>query len=588
MVAAAVLLSCVLFLPDASDPVNVVKLTALMLCAAVALALTASRVVRDRVAQVPVGPAAVSGLVLAAALGVATLVAPHTPTAVYGTLGRNSGLLAYGSAVLLFFVVLRTFDRSAARLLLLTLVLAGLFTATYGLLQYRGIDAVGWNNPFNPIIAGLGNPNFAAAYLGITVPAAVWGALWTGWHPAWRALSGAAALLSLVVAVLSDAVQGPLAALAGLSVLLVAWLLDRPDRVRRPALPALAVVAVLGLVTLGLGVAGRGPASAFFSGISYRARTWYWEGALAMFQRSPLWGVGLDSYGIRWRQERPIEVPRQLGGDHFSDAAHDVPLQMLAQGGLLLGLAYLALVVVVGVCLVRGLRRLQGQERLLLGGTRRLLGGLPGAVARLDRPGAAAGRAPRAGRGGRRRQRLGEASRGAPAGSTWPGPRPRCPATCGHRRGAPSTARRRRLRAALGDRAGRAGALLPRPVAHPGRHRGVRRRRRACRRRPRRWPTTTTPSSSRRGSPPTGSSGVSSTTTPAASRRPSRPSATRPPRTPSTSERCGPPVGSRSSPVTSTRPGATTSEGSSSIPPTAPPCWTSRSSGSSTTPPPRP
>jgi tetratricopeptide (TPR) repeat protein len=79
-------------------------------------------------------------------------------------------------------------------------------------------------------------------------------------------------------------------------------------------------------------------------------------------------GVGLDAYGTYWWRDRPIQAPQQLGGDHYSDSAHSVPLQHLAQGGLLLALAYAAVVVVTAIALVHGLRRLRGQERLLLGG----------------------------------------------------------------------------------------------------------------------------------------------------------------------------------------------------------------------------
>ncbi|MCW2606967.1 MAG: hypothetical protein JWO60_1660 [Frankiales bacterium] len=367
LVAAAVVLTCVLFLPDAADPVNVVKLTALLLCTLAVVGLAAVRVLRTRVVQLPTGLPAYVALFALAAFLLATVVAPHTPTAVIGTNGRNAGLLAYGSALVLYLAVLRVFDAGATRGIALAVLLAGLFTSTYGILQYRGIDAVGWNNPFNPIIAGLGNPNFAAAYIGISVPCAVWGALWTGWPVAMRILSGGTAALGLVVAVLSDAVQGPLAAAAGVAVLAVAVVLDLPERRRRPLLAALAVVSGLGLALLLVGVTGRGPASAFFSGVSFRNRTFYWQAAVSMWQRSPLYGVGLDSYGIRWRQERPIEAPRELGGDHYSDAAHDVFLQMSAQGGVVLGLAFLLFAGVVGFALVRGLRRLEGQERLLLG-----------------------------------------------------------------------------------------------------------------------------------------------------------------------------------------------------------------------------
>jgi tetratricopeptide (TPR) repeat protein len=87
-----------------------------------------------------------------------------------------------------------------------------------------------------------------------------------------------------------------------------------------------------------------------------------------MWQRSPFTGVGLDAYGAYWRRDRPLASPRRLGGAAYSDSAHSVPIQHLAQGGLLLALAYLFFCSVIIVALVRGLRRLEGQDRLLLAG----------------------------------------------------------------------------------------------------------------------------------------------------------------------------------------------------------------------------
>ncbi|MCW2667192.1 MAG: hypothetical protein JWN57_2154 [Frankiales bacterium] len=368
LVAAAILLTSLLFVPDALDPVNVIKLTALLLCALGVLALAVIRVTRRRVLVLPWGwPAAVGGALLLGVI-VAALVAPHTPTALYGTYGRNSGLLAYGSAIVLFLLIPRIFDAPSTKIIAFALILAGLVTASYGLLQYAGVDAVRWNNPFNPIIAALGNPNFAAAYLGICVPAAAWGALWTGWSGVWRVLSALTVGLCLVAAALNESIQGPMAACGGLGVLLVAWLMNRDGSLRRAGLAVVGVLGTLGLGALIAGLTGAGPAAGIFSGPSFDARRWYWEGAATMFRSEPLWGVGLDSYGIRWRVDRPLESVRRFGGDHFSDSAHSVPLQMFAQGGLLLGLAYLALLVLVVWALIRGLLRLRGQERLLLGG----------------------------------------------------------------------------------------------------------------------------------------------------------------------------------------------------------------------------
>ena len=367
IVSAAVVLTAALFLTSAADPVNIVKLTVLVLCALLLIGLAAARAIRERIVQVPTGPVTWVAGALAVAFVVSAAVAPQTTVAVLGTLGRNSGLLAYGSAIVVLLAVLRCFDRAATGWIACAVGAAGLFTASYGALQLQGIDAIGWSNPFNPAIAAMGNPNFAAAYMGIAVPVAAWGAWRADWAVGWRIVSGATALLCLVVAALSESVQGPIAALSGLTVFALAVLLDQRQSLRRIGLAILGVLTLLGTAVLVLGLAGSGPGAAFFGGISYRARTWYWSAAVSMFQDEPLVGVGLDSYGPAWRVLRPLESARELGGDHFSDAAHNVPLQMFGQGGLLLGVTYLAFVGVVAFCLVRGLRRLAAAERALLG-----------------------------------------------------------------------------------------------------------------------------------------------------------------------------------------------------------------------------
>lgn len=368
VVAAAVVLTAVLFTSAAADPVNVIKLAALATCTAVAAGLLAARVVLLRTVALPRSPAAVAAVLLVVAFVAAAVTAPDTTTAILGVKGRNSGLVAYGSALALFLISLRVFDQASVKIIALAVGVAALFTASYGALQLLGLDAINWNNPFNPVIAALGNPNFAAAYLGIGAPVAVWGALRTDWAGAWRVAAGVTAFLCLVVTSLSASTQGPLAATAGLAVVALAVVLDWPAGRRRIGLTALGVATGAGLAGLAAGVAGFGPAARIFTDIGSQARVWYWQAALSMFERSPVTGVGLDSYGYFWRIEQPLAAVRRLGGENFSDAAHSVPLQHLAQGGVVLAGAYLLFVGTIVWALVTGFRRLRGGQRLLLGG----------------------------------------------------------------------------------------------------------------------------------------------------------------------------------------------------------------------------
>jgi putative inorganic carbon (HCO3(-)) transporter len=368
VIAASVVLTCALFTSQAADPVNVIKLTALMLSALALLASTAYRLIRYRVAQVPGVFVLWSTLLLLLGLVVSTAVAPVTTTAIVGTYGRNSGLLVYGSALVLFLASVRVLQPTHTRVLVGAVVAAGLFTSAYGLLQKAGIDPVAWNNPFNPIIAALGNPNFASGYLGIAASVAAGGALWPGWGSTWRGISGVTSVMCLIAAGLSDSVQGPIAAAAGLFVLAISLMLNMRSRLRLVALVTAGGAAAVSVAVLLVGaIAKAGPATAIFSDSGSQARVFYWNAALDMFSKEPLLGVGLDQYGNFWRTSRSPGSVEFLGGPSFSDAAHSVPLQVLAQGGLLLGTAYLALLALVGFALVRGLVRLRGADRILLG-----------------------------------------------------------------------------------------------------------------------------------------------------------------------------------------------------------------------------
>lgn len=366
-IAAATTLTTVLFLPALADPVNVVKLTLLVSCALVAGVCAALRVLRSRVVSLPRSAAFYTAIVLLLCLLIVTFTADNTTTAVVGTYGRNNGLLAYAAALLLFSLGTRAWNQRTTPIMLIAVLAGGLFTSSYGLLQYRGLDPINWNNPFNPIIGSLGNPDFASAYLGLCVPVAVWGALWDGWPRPLRIVSGVVGALCLTAAALSSAVQGPAAAVVGTAVLVVAWLLNQGGATARRGLAGMAGLTALGAALVAAGAAHAGPLTAAFAGGSGKARAWYWQGASAMLRDHPVFGVGLGHYGAHWRQVRPDAATRRLGGAEFSDAAHSVPLQMFAEGGVLLGIVYLAFLAFVGVALVRGLRSLDGPGRMMLG-----------------------------------------------------------------------------------------------------------------------------------------------------------------------------------------------------------------------------
>lgn len=359
-------LLAIAFWSGTTDPVNLPKATLAAVAALVAVTVGLVRVAALRRLTVPLTPALWAALALGAGLLVATLTSDVPGASWAGTLGRSDGLLLYGACLALFLVGLRVLDAATARWLVLALLAGGAFAASYGLLQRLRLDLIRWADVgISPVIGTFGNPDFESAYLGIVVPAAVWGALTGSWSRGWRAASGALAALCLLVALLSSSVQGLLAGGAGTVVLAVAVLLNRGGRPARLGLAAIGAAAALVGLTVGAGVlAGVGPGSRVLSAGSLTARKWYWEAALQMWRQHPLTGVGLDRYGAYYRSARPAAA---AAVSNYSDAAHSVPLHLLATGGLAVAVPYLVVVALVGWALVTGLRRLDGEARLLLG-----------------------------------------------------------------------------------------------------------------------------------------------------------------------------------------------------------------------------
>lgn len=360
-------MSAIAFLPSAADPVNTIKWTVVLLCGVLTLAAAAAQVVQHRVIMVPAPMVLASLGTLAVALCAAAVAAPVTAIAVLGAPGRLSGLALYLVAIVLF-VSTSGSGSVHLRWVQTAVVAAGTFTATYGVFQSLGWDAIKWANEFNPIIASLGNPNFASGYLGICVPvAAAWALRLRARGPAQLTMTLLAAGM-LAVAVLSDSSQGPLAATAGLGVVTLGYGLNHRGSMRRAWLGGVVAGTAVGAALLAAGIQGVGPLSRLFGAGNFTTRRWYWDAALSMWSDRPLLGVGLDSYGLFWRTSRPLENVATLGGGDYSDAAHSVPLHLLATGGLLVAVTYAAFAGIVATALLRGLYAASGADRLRLAG----------------------------------------------------------------------------------------------------------------------------------------------------------------------------------------------------------------------------
>ena len=275
---------------------------------------------------------------------------------IFGTTGRNTGLITYLAFSILFVVSMVTSNASFLNRFLLVSLMVGVASLGYGLIQALGGDPFDWVNPYSPVFGFLGNPNFQSSLLGILGSIAFVQLLSSGLKLQIKGTYLVYLLVTLYVIKKTDSQQGFLVLLIGSGVALGVYV-NQKSKVLGYQYLGLALVAFVGVL---LGTLNKGPLASLLYKDSVTYRGDYWRAGWKMTLDNPIFGVGLDSYGDWYRRSRTIEATLRRGPDVTSNAAHNVFLDISAYGGFPLVLIYIALMVLVIVSAVKVIRKSQG------------------------------------------------------------------------------------------------------------------------------------------------------------------------------------------------------------------------------------
>jgi O-antigen ligase len=278
----------------------------------------------------------------------------------FGEYQRRTGFFTYLFLVVFFwFVSLKIRFGNLVRFHHWTLGIALTF-CTYGIFQHFGMDFVNWNNPYNSVLGTVGNPNFAAAIMGILSVILFGFGINSETSSLLRLVSVLSVLLLLLTIYFSDSLQGFLAAAVGFGVLIVVRALQRG----RTFGWSIAGVGFAGGVVSIFGILQMGPFSFLFKeSVTYRGD--YWRAGLRMFQDHIWFGVGLDRYGAYFREYRDVAQVLRRGPNIGSNAAHNVFIQLGSTGGIFVLLSYLVLVGFIFWRGIVGLRQNIGARQIL-------------------------------------------------------------------------------------------------------------------------------------------------------------------------------------------------------------------------------
>jgi len=272
----------------------------------------------------------------------------------FGVTGRNTGVLTYLSLLflMLFAVVIK--NNTSIPNLVLALLVCGLISALYGLVQSLGLDPFNWINPYSPVFGFFGNPNFQASFMGISATAALayclqkskWNLLSTIWL--------AYIPLSLYVVYASKSQQGYLVFAAGGSLVIYIWInsFDKLSKLN----PVYLFISLIGITAVLLDILQKSPWQSVLYKPSVTFRGDFWRTGWHITQGNPIFGVGLDGYRDSYRLYRD-QIAAERNPTAMVDSAHNVFLDISSGGGFPLLIIYCGLIFLVLISIFRVVSR---------------------------------------------------------------------------------------------------------------------------------------------------------------------------------------------------------------------------------------
>ena len=279
----------------------------------------------------------------------------------FGEYQRRTGYLTYISFAIFFLASAFSFRLNKMVKFEIAAAITGFLVAIYGVAQHYKHDFAKFANPYNSVISTLGNPDFAAAAMSIFLLISFGIALQSKYSIWIRVLAGINVGLLLITIQYSQVRQGLLTSALGVAVILIVWL-HQKNRFTSYALSCISLAALLFAIA---GMLQKGPLVKYFFKPSVTFRGDYWRAGWRMFIHHPLFGVGLDRYGAYFRQYRDATQEVRRGPDLISNAAHNVPLQLAATGGIFLLAAYIALTAFILWRGISAIRSTSGSEQVL-------------------------------------------------------------------------------------------------------------------------------------------------------------------------------------------------------------------------------
>jgi len=341
LVIAAPFVSIFVSTSSSADPVNVPKMLILAPLAFVSMGLALQKG-KDLLLREMRATVIFSAFFLMAL--VASLLFSSAPKSqmFFGTYGRNTGFLTYLSLLFLLFSASLVRSHDFPRQIVKGFIVVGIVNVLYCLMQLAKIDPLPWNNTYGYILGTFGNPDFISAFLGMSVVVML--AISLGDIKNWKVVAFALvyAALALIEIKTSHAIQGFMVTLIGSAIVVFFYLRSLTKGNLIVSSYSLLIFAIGIFATMG--ALQKGPLTHLIYKVTVSLRGEYWASAINALKGHFFFGVGLDSLGDWYRRERRPSALILPGPRTVINTAHNVILDMGANGGILLLISYLLLI----------------------------------------------------------------------------------------------------------------------------------------------------------------------------------------------------------------------------------------------------
>lgn len=274
--------------------------------------------------------------------------------------GRYNGVVYYISLLIIVIWISQNSETKIIhKILRYFLNVTGFLVSGYGFLQAMGWDFVSWENPYNPVIATFGNPNFAAAYCAII----------SIWHFGnilefkgnIRIFHFIGFVLALYVSIVTESIQGPLLSGLGIALLILVKFHNKygPSAKTYSTLFTTIVLSLFLLVSM----FGVGPLGRDLYEPTLRIRFLYWKTAWTAITQNLFFGTGPDTFAENYKIYREPEIAETWGWSVFADSAHNVFLNFGVSFGLISLLILISLFIVSLKNAIRYILRKQSSDR---------------------------------------------------------------------------------------------------------------------------------------------------------------------------------------------------------------------------------